>query len=104
MLRRDANNIMAMWWSWQYADISANDQYGGDIKKALASIRARSLVMPATRDCYFTLEASRLEVMEMPNAQLRPIQSIWGHRAGNPMQNPDDLRFLNNAFRELLSS
>ena len=104
MLRRDANNMMAMWWSWQYADISANDQYGGDIKKALASIRARSLVMPATTDCYFTIEASRLEVMEMPNAQLRPIQSVWGHRAGNPMQNPDDLKFLNNAIRELLSS
>jgi homoserine O-acetyltransferase/O-succinyltransferase len=103
MLRRDANNMMAMWWSWQYADISANDQYRGDLKKALGSIRARALVMPATTDCYFTLDDSRLEVMQMPNAELRPIPSVWGHRAGNPMQSPEDLAFLNSSIRELLS-
>jgi homoserine O-acetyltransferase len=104
MLRRDANNMMAMWWSWQYADISANDRYGGDIKRALGSIRARSLVMPATTDCYFTLDDSRLEVMQMPNAELRPIPSVWGHRAGNPVQSPEDLKFINSSIRELLSS
>jgi homoserine O-acetyltransferase len=96
--------MMAMWWSWQHSDISDNDRYGGDIKKALGSIRARAFVMPATTDCYFTADASSLEVEQMPNAQLRPIRSIWGHRAGNPVQSPEDLKFLNDSLRELLNS
>lgn len=103
MLRRDANNMMAMWWSWQHADISANDRYGGDLDKALAAVRARALVMPSETDCYFTVEDNRLEVMHMPNAELRPIPSIWGHRAGNPMQSPEDLKFINDALGELLA-
>jgi homoserine O-acetyltransferase/O-succinyltransferase len=45
----------------------------------------------------------------MPNAELRPIPSIWGHRAGNPMQtpimqNPEDFRFLDEVLRELLAA
>jgi homoserine O-acetyltransferase len=104
MLRRDANNLLAMWWSWQHADISANERYGGDLSKALGAIRARALVMPSATDLYFTVEDSRLEVRQMPNAELRPIPSIWGHRAGNPMQSPEDLRFLNDSLRELLAS
>jgi homoserine O-acetyltransferase len=60
--------------------------------------------MPATTDCYFTLDDSRLEVMQMPNAELRPIPSVWGHRAGNPVQSPEDLKFINSSIRELLSS
>jgi homoserine O-acetyltransferase len=39
----------------------------------------------------------------MPNAELRPIPSIWGHRAGNPRTNPEDLTFLQKAVRELLA-
>lgn len=42
MLRRDANNLLAMWWSWQHADIRANTQYGGDLSRARGAIRARS--------------------------------------------------------------
>jgi homoserine O-acetyltransferase/O-succinyltransferase len=104
MLRRDPNNMMAMWWSWQHADISANDRFGGDLRKALGAIRARAMVMPSDTDCYFTVEDNRLEVMQMPNAELRPIPSIWGHRAGNPMQNPQDQQFLNDSLRELLAT
>jgi homoserine O-acetyltransferase len=60
--------------------------------------------MPGTTDCYFTLDASKLEIAQMPNAELRPIQSVWGHRAGNPMQSPEDLKFLNSSIHELLNS
>ncbi|MBV8335916.1 MAG: homoserine acetyltransferase, partial [Alphaproteobacteria bacterium] len=34
---------------------------------------------------------------------LRPIPSIWGHRAGNPAQNPDDAKFIGDAVGELLA-
>jgi homoserine O-acetyltransferase len=101
--RRDANDLLAMLWTWQHADISANELYGGDLAKALAAFSARALVMPSETDLYFRVEDNRREVALMPNAELRPIPSIWGHRAGNPTQNKDDERFLDDAVRELLA-
>ncbi len=93
-----------MLWAWQQGDISANELYKGDLKKALGAIRARALVMPGETDLYFTVEDNRREVAQMPNAELRPIPSIWGHRAGNPRTNPEDLAFLQKAVRELLAT
>ncbi len=101
--RRDANDLLAMLWTWQHADISANEVYGGDLDKTLAAITADALVMPCETDLYFTVEDNRREVARMPRAELRPIPSIWGHRAGNPAQNPQDAKFLDDAVRELLA-
>ncbi len=101
-MRRDANNLLAMLWTWQHADISANDRYNGDLARALGAITAKALVMPSETDLYFRVEDNRREVARMPNAELRPIPSIWGHRAGNPAQNPEDQAFLNRALTELL--
>jgi homoserine O-acetyltransferase len=101
--RRDANDLLAMLWTWQHADISANELYSGDLAKALGAITADALVMPCETDLYFTVEDNRREVAHMPHAELRPIPSIWGHRAGNPSQNPADAKFLDDAVRELLA-
>jgi homoserine O-acetyltransferase len=30
----------------------------------------------------------------MQKAELRPIPSIWGHRAANPVLNPEDAAFI----------
>jgi homoserine O-acetyltransferase len=101
--RRDANDLLAMLWTWQHADIGANELYGGDLGRALASITADAMVMPSETDLYFTVEDNRREVAQMPHAELRPIPSIWGHRAGNPAQHPPDAKFLDDAVRELLA-
>ncbi len=101
--RRDANDLLAALWTWQHADISANELYSGDLAKALGAITARAVVMPSETDLYFRVEDNRREVALMPNAELRPIPSIWGHRAGNPTQNPVDAKFLDDAVRELLA-
>ncbi len=101
--RRHANDLLAMLWTWQHADISANELYGGDFAKALCAITAKAIVMPCETDLYFTVDDNRREVARMPNAELRPIPSIWGHRAGNPAQNPTDAKFLDTAVRELLA-
>jgi homoserine O-acetyltransferase/O-succinyltransferase len=101
--RRDANDLLAMLWMWQHADISANELYGGDLTKALGAIEADALVMPCDTDLYFTVEDNRREVARMPRAELRPIPSIWGHRAGNPALNPADARFIDEAVCELLA-
>ena len=38
--------------------------------------------MPSDTDLYFPVEDNRIEASLMPNAQLFPIPSIWGHVAG----------------------
>ena len=102
-LRRDANNLLAHIWTWQRADISANEKYRGDLVAALKAIRARALIMPSETDLYFPVEDNRREVAHMPAAELRPIPSLWGHRAGMPAQNPADARFLNDSLKQLLA-
>jgi homoserine O-acetyltransferase len=103
-LRRDANNLLSHIWTWQHADISANELYKGDFKRALGAIRARALVMPGATDLYFQVADSEIEVRHLPNAELRPIPSIWGHRAGNNNVNPVDFKFVDDALKELLAS
>ncbi|MEZ5667911.1 MAG: alpha/beta fold hydrolase [Alphaproteobacteria bacterium] len=102
-LSRDANNLLAMLWTWQHGDIAANELYGGDFKKALGAIKARAYVMPGQTDLYFPVADSEIEVANMPNAELIPIPSIWGHFAGGPGTNPDDVRFLDDKLKELLA-
>lgn len=102
-LRRDAGNLLAMFYTWQHADISANDLYRGDLAAALGAITARALIMPGATDLYFQVEDNRREVAAMRNAELRVIPSDWGHRAGMPVHNPVDAQFLNDALRELLA-
>jgi homoserine O-acetyltransferase len=60
--------------------------------------------MPSTTDLYFTAEDSEAETRQMPNAEFRPIRSIWGHRAGNPVQNAEDEAVLRGAVRDLLGA
>ena len=100
--QRDANDLLAMIWSWQHADISANPQHKGDLAAALGAIRARAIVMPSTTDLYFRVRDNELEVAQMPNAELRPIPSIWGHGAAFGVNPPDD-EFIDAALRELLA-
>ena len=78
-LEADANNFLAMLWTWQNADISANDIYQHDFVRALGSIKAKAIVMPGRTDLYFPPEDNEYEVSHMPNAEFRPIESIWGH-------------------------
>ena len=99
---RDANDLLAMLWTWQHADISANAHFNGNFAAALGAIRARAIVMPSATDLYFRVRDNELEVPHMPNAELRPIPSIWGHAAGRGT-NPADNQFIDAALKELLS-
>lgn len=100
--RRDANDLLAMLWTWQHADISANAIYQGDFAAALRAIKARAIVMPGETDLYFRVRDNELEVEQMPNAELRSIPSIWGHVAGLGV-NPADNEFIDAALKELLA-
>jgi homoserine O-acetyltransferase/O-succinyltransferase len=99
---RDANDLLAMLWTWQHADVSAHPRFNGDLPAALQAITARAIVMPSATDLYFRVRDNELEVAQMPNAELRPIPSSWGHAAGRGI-NPPDNAFIDSALRELLT-
>ncbi len=100
--QRDANDLLAGLWTWEKHDVSANDVYEGDLAAALGSIPARAIVMPSWSDYLFQVEDSKLEVSQMPDAELRPIPSTWGHLAGFGASPPDN-ELVDAALNALLA-
>lgn len=101
--RRDPSDLLAQLWTWQHGDISANARFQGDLPAALRAISARVLLMPGDQDQYFRVEDNRRELAHLRHAELRPIASVWGHRAGNPVQNAADAEFIRAAVHEWLA-
>lgn len=102
-LRRDPMDLLSMIQTWIDSDISDNPVFQGDLTAALGAITARSIIMPSTTDLYFTLDDSQRETALMPDAELRPIKSNWGHRAGNPQNAPADEARIRQAVTDLLA-
>ena len=100
--RRDPRDLMAMLDTWLHCDVSDNPLYQGDYERAMGAISAKTLVMPSTTDLYFTPEDCAAEAALIPGAVYRPIPSIWGHRAGNPVYSPADAAFLRGAVQDWL--
>lgn len=100
--QRDGNDLLAKLWTWQHADISANETYREDLDAALAATTARAIVLPSSTDLLFPIADVDLHVARMPNAELRPIPSTWGHLAGRGV-NPTDNEFIDAALNELLA-
>ncbi len=95
----DAANLYAQALTWYHGDISANDLYGGDLAAALSAIEARVLLLPSETDLYFRVADNAAELPHLGSGELRPIPSVWGHRAGSPATIPEDLAFLKSAVR-----
>jgi len=104
---RDANNLLAQLWTWQNGDISRCDAFGGDFRKAMAAITARVLLMPGQTDNYFQVGDNEDELPLLTNArtaELCPIPSLHGHRAGNPAKIPADAAFIKAQVATLLAA
>lgn len=101
--RRDASDLLAQFWTWQQGDISANTLYNGDLPSALAAIQARTLLMPSEQDLYFRVDDNALEMKHLRNAELKPLQSVWGHRGGHPVNQPEDRAFIETHVKALLA-
>ncbi len=98
----DANNLLAKLKTWQLGDISANPLYGGDFPMALATIKARAILVPCSEDLYFPPADNAIEAKHMPNAELRVFNSPWGHCVANPGNEPAFESFLDDCIRELM--
>lgn len=101
--KRNGNDLLAMIATVQAADLAADPAFDGDLAKALGGIRAKTLIMPCETDFYFPVEDAAAEARLIPGARLCPIPSVWGHRAGNPVNHAPDARFIFEQVSDLLA-
>ena len=99
----DANDLILQMRTWERHDAGATPAFGGDVERALKSIRVPLLYMPSETDLYFPIGDARYEAQFVPRVTLTPIPSLWGHTAG-AASNPADLKFLNETIGRFLST
>src|SRR5438034_6010956 len=77
--------------------------FGGEVERALRSIKVPLLSMPSETDLYFPIGDARYEAKFIPGVSLVPIPSLWDHTAGGA-SNPADGKFLNDSISRFLSA
>ena len=75
-------------WVWQSHAYDAHDVGGtagfaGDTARALAAIRAATLVLAPPLDLYNPVQAAHWAAQHIPDALLREIPSDWGHQSAS---------------------
>ncbi|WP_231750923.1 alpha/beta fold hydrolase [Mycobacterium sp. NAZ190054] len=95
-----AGDLMAALRMWRAAD-------GGGSLDALAErlgrITARTVLMPAVTDTYFTVAENTLEAAFLRNGEVRPMVSPLGHVAGRPGIRPREQDEVDACLRELVN-
>jgi homoserine O-acetyltransferase/O-succinyltransferase len=99
----DANDLILQARTWEHHDVGMTPGFNGDTERALRSIKVPFLYMPSETDLYFPIGDARYEASFMPNVQLLPIPSLWGHTAGAG-GSPADEKFLNEKIGEFLAA
>lgn len=99
----DANNLILQMRTWEKHDVGTTPGFGGDLAKALGSIKAPFLYMPSETDLYFPVADARYEAGFMKTVTLLPIPSLWGHPAG-AAADPADAKFLNENIARFLAA
>jgi homoserine O-acetyltransferase/O-succinyltransferase len=98
----DANDLILQMRAWEQHDVGTTPGFGGNVEKALRSIKVPFLYMPSETDLYFPVGDARYEAAFMPKVSLIPIPSLWGHPAGAGAS-PSDEKFLNETIRRFLA-
>ena len=100
--RADANDYILQAHTWEKHDVGTTPGFGGDVERALRSVKVPLLYMPSETDLYFPVGDARYEAPFIPRGILMPIPSLWGHTAG-AASNPADSRFLNENIGKFLA-
>jgi homoserine O-acetyltransferase len=98
-LPMDPNDLLCMAWKWKHADVSRMTD--GDLEAALGRIEANVCVTPFETDMVFTVEDCRNETEMIPDGELRPIPTSWGH-FGMFGFDPTDMEQVDETIGELL--
>ncbi len=98
--RHDPRDLIAMLDTWLAHDVAP----GADLAAALSAIRARTAVVACNRDLYFTVDDMAADAAAIPGAELHALDSLLGHRAGNPHSSPTEQQQLRRIVDQLLVS
>jgi homoserine O-acetyltransferase/O-succinyltransferase len=99
----DANDLILQMRTWEHHDVGTTAGFGGDVERALRSVKVPLLYMPSETDLYFPVGDARYESEFIPRVKLMPIPSLWGHTAG-AASNPADAKFLNENIGQFLAA
>jgi len=98
--RHDPRDLIAMLDTWMAHDVAP----GAELAAVLGSITARTAVVACNRDLYFTVDDMAADATAIPGAQLHVIDSLLGHRAGNPHSSLAEQQHLRRIVDQLLDS
>ena len=70
----DPNNLIWMGWKWRHGDVSLHT--GGDLAAALGRIKAKTYVVPFSRDMFFPPADCEAEQKLIPNSKFRVVDSL----------------------------
>jgi homoserine O-acetyltransferase len=99
----DANDLILQCRTWEKHDVGTTPGFGGDVERALKSIKVPLLYMPSETDMYFPLGDARYEAAFIGGVSFQPVPSLWGHTAG-AASNPADAKFLNETIGKFLAA
>lgn len=99
-LSLDPNDLLGQYDKWFKADVSVNAK--GDLAAALGKITAKTFVVLFTGDQIFTPKDCEADAALIPHAQLRHINSVWGHMTMmSPME--EDKKAIDQILAEVLA-
>jgi homoserine O-acetyltransferase len=99
----DANDYILQARTWEKHNVGTTPGFGGDVEKALRSIKVPFLYMPSETDLYFPINDAKYEQTFIPHVTFMPIPSLWGHTAG-AASNPADGKFLNDNISKFMGA
>jgi homoserine O-acetyltransferase len=97
----DAHDYLYQSWAYESHDVGTTNGFAGDTAAALASIRARTLVLAPPLDLFNPAECARAAAEAIPGARFVEIPSIHGHQAATRTDEAD-VAFLNRTIRQFL--
>ncbi|HLJ00983.1 MAG TPA: alpha/beta fold hydrolase [Bradyrhizobium sp.] len=101
----DANDYIYQTWAYERHDVGTTPGFNGDTAKALASIKAKTLILTGTKDLlnpeFEPIEAGK----SIPHVKMMTISpgTVSGHASAGGFA-PDDVAFLNRETAAFLNS
>jgi homoserine O-acetyltransferase/O-succinyltransferase len=92
----DANNFIYQSWAYDRHDLGSTPGFGGDTPKALASIKAKTLILTGTKDLLnpdFEPKEAAKNIADVKVVTISP-GTVRGHASAGGFK-PEDVEFLN---------
>jgi homoserine O-acetyltransferase/O-succinyltransferase len=98
--RFEAADLLCQLAKWRRADVSRHA--AGDLRAALGSISARTVVAAFSHDAWFPVADCAAEQRLVPNSEFGVVESLWGHYAWG--MTPAETSQIENLLRDLLAT